>query len=136
MSQEITFPCTGCGLCCKQVGKAVAVARILILSGSENPYVKDIADFPFGVTESGTCEKLNADNTCSVYNDRPMVCQIDKVWEKHYKHNGVPTKNEYFISTAMLCNSMMVEANIDEKFFIDIEKTQLLWKTTTQNHSK
>lgn len=124
---EITFPCTGCGLCCKQVGAAVAVAKELISKGTENEYVKEIASFPFGITKSGACEMLNADNSCSVYDNRPLACQVKKVWEKFHAGNGLPMK-DYFISTAMLCNSMMVEANVDDKYFINIENTQLLWK--------
>ena len=120
------FPCTGCGLCCKRVGPAVIGARKLVATGNENVYVKDVAAFPYSFDATGKCENLLPDNKCAVYENRPLVCDIGRVWEKHHQPGGIITKESYFLSAAELCNSMMVEANTNENFFIDTNQIPLL----------
>lgn len=51
------FQCSQCGLCCKVVGS--------------------IPGFPEPVKEDGSCAHLNEDNTCSIYEKRPLICRID-----------------------------------------------------------
>ena len=63
------FPCTSCGLCCKYVG-------IQLDKGSTNPLVQLLIDrFPYETNSIGTCEMF-VDGQCSVYHDRPLLCNV------------------------------------------------------------
>ncbi len=64
------FPCSGCGLCCKHIDKAVANLG------------EHAAHFPYTWDESGVCEKLK-DNKCTVYDTRPLICNVDG-WIKEF----------------------------------------------------
>lgn len=68
------FKCSGCGLCCKNVAKVAES-------------VKNIEELRFPYShDNGVCEKLNEDNTCSVYEDRPLICNVDALID-YYKLN-------------------------------------------------
>lgn len=70
------FPCTGCGGCCRLVGR-------ILSSSSEhlNPVFKfAIETFPYTVDEYGACEKL-VNNQCSVYAERPLMCNVSLMGE-------------------------------------------------------
>lgn len=112
----MSFNCSGCGLCCMSAGKAVDRARDLVAAGEKDPYVKDVADFPFEYDVFGRCEKLTDDHQCSVYDSRPDVCSVERMWEKY--HKGKIEKQNYFLSAEMLCNSMMKEAGVHESFYL------------------
>lgn len=62
------FRCSGCGLCCKNVKRAVEVTK----------HIKEL-EFPYNWDETGRCEKLMEDNKCGVYDDRPLLCNVDGV---------------------------------------------------------
>ena len=68
--------CTGCGACCRQVGRALTVAR-------EWPRVfpavvlEALRQFPHGVTADGACQKLDDGGRCTVYEARPLICRVD-----------------------------------------------------------
>jgi Fe-S-cluster containining protein len=120
------FPCTSCGICCQRAGRAVVAARMLLDRGETNPYVKEVAAFPYAFDETGRCSQLTADNKCSVYDHRPLICNIKSVWEKFHKPGGVITLEQYYQSGAMECNKMMKEEHAHENFFITIPNKQLL----------
>ena len=66
-SKEIkpAFPCSQCGLCCQQVNKS-----------SLTDYL-DRGD--------GTCRHLDVQRKqCSIYEQRPDICRIDKQFTLHY----------------------------------------------------
>jgi Fe-S-cluster containining protein len=63
------FPCTSCGACCRKIGKLAPK-----LKGT--PF-----EFPHKWDESGACEMLGADNRCKVYDDRPLICNIQRFAE-------------------------------------------------------
>lgn len=91
------YPCTSCGVCCTKVKTAVETLNF---------------DFPFGWDKSGCCEKL-IDNKCSVYEDRPLICNIDRLWELTNL-----TKEEFYELNIKACNKMMHESNIPIEFRI------------------
>jgi Fe-S-cluster containining protein len=67
------FECTSCGLCCKQVG-AILTSPVPFM------WMKQaVKDFPYKPREDGSCEKLGKDNRCSVYADRPLLCNIERM---------------------------------------------------------
>lgn len=93
------FKCSGCGCCCKRIDKAV--------KDIDNTVFK----FPYKWDETGRCEMLLDDNTCMVYEDRPIICNVEKLAElfdmdkkTFYEHNN------------RACNIMMDEDNVDLSF--------------------
>ncbi len=96
------YPCTKCGCCCKRVN--VAVERTKDIEGLEFPYKWD---------ETGRCEMLTDDNLCSVYDDRPLLCNIDKVIEV-FKID----KKEFYKQNTAACNELMDLENIPISFRI------------------
>ena len=68
----MSFECTGCELCCKEIGHII---------GSIAPMEwmqKATDEFPYKANADGSCEKL-IDNKCSVYDDRPLLCNIERM---------------------------------------------------------
>lgn len=62
-----TFPCTGCGACCRHVGLA------------EETRFLDRGD--------GTCRHFDeAGRSCAIYAERPLVCRVDRYYDAHYVH--------------------------------------------------
>lgn len=59
------FPCTKCGICCRNIDK-----------------VPELKDYDLG---NGTCMYLK-DNLCSIYSTRPDICRVDVMYEKRYKN--------------------------------------------------
>ena len=87
------FPCTQCGACCKLASFAP----------------KDL--FPQNwILPDGSCKNLTARNTCSIYQTRPDVCNIEKTAKK-LNMNQV-TKDEFFHDNAKLCNVFMENLGI------------------------
>ena len=54
---NIKYPCTLCGCCCKRIDKVVSQLRVLGVD----------VDFNYKWDENGQCENLTIDNKCSVY---------------------------------------------------------------------
>ena len=100
------FPCTGCGACCKRVGNLEAH---LVKDDQES-----MLYFPYSWDENGVCENLNLeDNSCKVYETRPTICNIDKMFQ--FVQNGM-SKKEFYDVNIFLCNKMIDEDGLDEKF--------------------
>lgn len=97
------FPCTSCGACCRNVGKSVLLAKLLIENGSEEPVVKELAAFPFEPDEFGACPML-VDNECSVYKNRPDICNVQTIWRKHLK--GKMTEHEFYKLNQQMCERL------------------------------
>ena len=91
----ISFKCSGCGCCCKRVGKVIEKYNI---------------DFPYKYDENGVCEML-IDNKCSVYDTRPLICNVDEM----FKFSKLSKKNYYAINHKA-CNIMMEEDGIDKSY--------------------
>lgn len=102
------FPCTQCSQCCKRLRE--------ILDNKEKLDLFDqflIDKFPYKTLEDGSCEKLTEDGLCSVYEDRPLICNI-KLLSKFF--NG--TTEEYYRIVAEVCNKSINEADLDPKYLI------------------
>jgi len=57
------FNCTMCGACCRHADRHT--------------------DFPEPVREDGSCSHLTEDNKCDIYENRPLICQVNGYWEKY-----------------------------------------------------
>jgi uncharacterized protein len=96
------FNCTGCGLCCKLVGGTIKLLKEAQKSGVElTPIQKEVVDFPHKTLDDGSCEHLNKDNSCAIYETRPDICKVDKTWAKH--HLGKKSKAEYYKESEQAC---------------------------------
>ena len=104
------FPCTMCGSCCKRIDKLVADAP---LTSRLFGLPIEMFDFPYKWDENGVCEKLTEDGLCSIYENRPDICNLETVQQT------LKWKSKMFFDiTAASCNSMMKEDGIDEEFYI------------------
>ena len=90
----MSFPCTGCGCCCRVIDWA---DDIVVKDDPEHPYY-----FPY-THKDGVCEKL-IDNKCSVYETRPLLCRIENMIEKILP--GVD-KEEYYKLNIKACNMLI-----------------------------
>lgn len=91
------FPCTGCGACCRRIDVVIGKLDDMGVKPGNELY------FPYK-SEGGKCEKLTSDNKCSVYENRPTICNIEKMMAL----TGMG-KNEYYAINAAACNKMMDE---------------------------
>jgi Fe-S-cluster containining protein len=96
------YPCTMCGCCCRRISVAVDFYTKI------EPEYK----FPYNWDENGVCEKLE-NNMCSVYDNRPDMCNIDKFIEEY----GL-NKEAVYIYNAKSCNKMMEQDGISDEFKI------------------
>ncbi len=101
------YPCTKCGCCCKKINKLIP--NLLKLGVSEG----DALWFPYKCDETGRCEKFTDENLCSVYDDRPLICNIDKIMVTFNLN-----KKEFYEKNIAVCNKMMDEDNLPETFRI------------------
>jgi len=107
------FECSGCGLCCRKVGKTIRQAREAKSKGAVNKLVDWLCRFPYKFDVNGICEKL-ADGKCTVYDNRPAVCQVEMSRRLFTKE----TQAQYYERTAKLCNEMIREAGLPETFLV------------------
>jgi len=101
------FPCSGCGACCRRINKAVGNLGIENIEKDNELY------FPYKWDDTGRCEMLTDDNRCSVYENRPLICNIDKLLSLI----DIP-KEQFYAMNIAACNTMMDEDNLPLKYRI------------------
>lgn len=69
--------------------------------------------FPFKWDKTGKCEMLGKDNLCRIYENRPLLCNVEKIAEV-YKLG----KKEFYNLNIKSCNSMLEEKNRTERIEI------------------
>ena len=67
------FECKRCGLCCKNIKN-----------------IPELKDYHNG---DGVCVHLTHDNLCEIYNNRPDICDVNKMFE--IKYHNIMTRDEY-----------------------------------------
>lgn len=108
---DLDFPCTSCGCCCSHVNLAIQNA-----AKSNHPVWQESAkSFPYNYDETGKCEKL-VDNKCSVYEDRPLLCNINKLG----KLLELDLKLWHYM-IAKSCNELIDQDKISETYKIHID---------------
>lgn len=105
----MTFPCTACGACCRRAKQIISK-----LDGIDDP--ESIFFFPYTYDESGKCENLTDDNKCRIYENRPAVCNTEKMREYY----GL-TQEEYNQAASKVCNHFIKEDGISEEYLVDLE---------------
>lgn len=77
------FPCQKCGICCK--------------------HIDDIPPLKEFDTGNGTCKFLNG-NICSIYNDRPDICNINTIYRKYFSNTY--TQEEFYQLNLQGCKEL------------------------------
>lgn len=49
------------------------------------------------------CSYLTEDNLCSIYNDRPDICRVDKMYEKRKEVGMKVSKEDYYKLSKLFC---------------------------------
>jgi Fe-S-cluster containining protein len=104
------FNCWECGACCKLAGIAVENAKYLVSIGITDPRVIETANFPYEYETSGRCSKLDQNNKCTVYEDRPSICKVSETYNKY--HIDKMTEEEYYKKAEETCK--ILEKVFDE----------------------
>lgn len=93
-----SFPCTKCGACCRSLHQNDVYVAL------------DLGN--------GVCKNLNEANECSIYEQRPLMCNIDVAYEEYYK--PMMTKIDYYVQNAQACNTLQQLLGIPEDFRVHI----------------
>lgn len=103
------FPCTGCGECCRRI-------QTILEANHEHPVMREIVSrFPYKTQKDGSCEMLMEDGRCSVYEYRPLICNI----KMGGLVLGVDQKDWYRVN-AEACNQMIKEAGLGEGYLVSL----------------
>ena len=100
------FLCSGCGACCRRVGS-------INNAGHSFPKLPDRGD--------GVCANLNEDNSCSIYDNRPLICRT-KDLGMHLKKDVNGSLKHWFIYNTVHCHKMIDVDGLDSKYKIDIKE--------------
>ena len=93
----MSFPCTCCGVCCKNIAG-----------------IEELKDFDLG---NGVCKFLNEKTKqCDIYEQRPKICKIDEMFDFHYSKYF--SKEQFYLINIKSCNLLQEKENIDESFRI------------------
>jgi Fe-S-cluster containining protein len=76
------FECSKCGFCCKRVGLIIPELN----------------------RGDGVCRKLSEDNLCTIYEERPLICNIGALYEKCF--SNMVTREEFFSFTHKCCKAL------------------------------
>ncbi len=101
---DLQFNCSKCGLCCSGIGKVIEAAKKF-----DSPMAEEMRKFPYSYDESGRCENLGDDNMCKVYDNRPDICSIDKVYERFI--SGISRK-EWYRANESECKKLIHDRDI------------------------
>jgi len=105
MGLNMRFNCTGCGECCRRLGG--------ILGNSDGIIGAIASEFPYKPEKDGSCPMLK-DNRCSVYKNRPLLCDFKKIFEQHPRI--ARTELLWYMRNMLICNHFMDQANIPQEF--------------------
>lgn len=80
----MTFECSKCGKCCKNIRGIIGLEEYI---GAD-----------------GRCKYLQTDNTCSMYSNRPDICNVEKYYKEKYK--GKFSKKEFYELNKVACDKL------------------------------
>lgn len=107
----MSFLCTSCGACCRRV--RTAVENVEASLGKQMP--GDLLYFPYGWDKNGSCDQLLPNNRCGVYDDRPLICSVDRMAELLNKDKKI-----YYAMNAVYCNQFQEEDGVDESYRVKV----------------
>lgn len=77
------FPCDKCGECCRNIGN-----------------IAELKEFDDG---TGRCRNLKG-NICSIYDSRPEICNVEKMYERHFA--AVMSREEFIELNLQACQKL------------------------------
>tara|TARA_R110002020_G_scaffold58337_6_gene159861 strand:- start:8338 stop:8625 length:288 start_codon:yes stop_codon:yes gene_type:complete len=75
--------------------------------------------------DDGSCVYLTKDNKCEIYGERPLVCDVSKMYEEHIKEGTIPkdiSRKEHYKMTTLICHELIDEYKLGDKFKINIDE--------------
>lgn len=75
-----------------------------------HPIMQEIVNFPYIVTDSGSCTQLDTDGKCIVYEHRPLLCNVERMYETYW--SGVMTREEWDHMNAEACLKLKESASL------------------------
>lgn len=93
------FNCKKCGCCCSLIGITIEKAK-KVNDNTYNLFTKELLKFPYEYNSFGVCEKLDVNNNCTIYENRPDICNVEKL---HKKYFSCIDKNKFFEINFMAC---------------------------------
>lgn len=97
---EQVFACTLCGACCRRAGQ-----------------LPELAAFDRG---DGVCRHLVNDR-CVIYEERPELCRIGVMYEKHYKQQMA--WREFELLNLRACKAMQEEDDVPPALRVTVDET-------------
>jgi len=105
----LKFNCNSCGACCYLIGDYIKAAKYVVEKCQDVPeYVKEVSEFPHNIRSDGSCEHLQSDNTCAIYEDRPDICKVELTHKKYYSNEPI---EEYYKKSEEACKKLESMAN-------------------------
>ena len=95
-----SFPCNSCGVCCKQLA-----------------HIPELSSFNRG---DGTCIHLSG-TTCSIYETRPEICSVDKMYEAVY-HKEM-SREAFYLANLRVCKQLQTEAGLPESQHVKLPES-------------
>jgi Fe-S-cluster containining protein len=87
------FPCNNCGACCKSIRLSTQTAWL------------DRGD--------GVCRHFDdTQNTCTIYENRPEVCNVRMMYDKHYKDGF--TWSDFVVVNQKACEELLKQVTSRE----------------------
>ncbi|CAG7632908.1 hypothetical protein PAESOLCIP111_03427 [Paenibacillus solanacearum] len=91
------FPCNSCGLCCKMV-----------------VLVPELSDLDRG---DGSCKHLVNDR-CSIYETRPLICNVDGMYESVYWRQM--SREQFYVLNLTACKQLQMKAGFPEEYQVKL----------------
>ena len=77
----------------------------------------------------GACEHLTEDNLCSIYENRPDFCNVDKNYEMFLKEDKrkdpkaiIRDKKQFYINITKTCHTLIDKYKLDESYKIKLKE--------------
>jgi hypothetical protein len=86
----MSFPCTKCGLCCKNITNVVG-----------------LEDFHQG---DGVCIYYHSSGECLIYQDRPLICRVEEGYNAFFSYFE---KEVFYQKNAEICNQLQEQAGMN-----------------------
>jgi uncharacterized protein len=97
----LNFPCTTCGVCCQHIS-----------------HLDELKEFDRG---DGCCKYLLG-NKCSIYNTRPLICRVDKMFDTFYKQHM--TEEEFIYLNLLACKGLQTSHNVSQNLHVIIPENK------------
>ena len=69
----------------------------------------------------GACIYLGQDNLCTIYETRPMLCNVEEMFSVYKEKEPSLTLKEHYVRNNKLCNQWIDEDGMDESYKIDLK---------------